>query len=308
MFEHQHDIEGEPADEAEARDRALGDIDWTVPAPGSTTSTFAAPSGDLAVVSLGDPRDPRVVLVPGVTGSKEDFVLMLPLLADAGYFVQAVDLAGQYESAPAGPASGRYEYDLFVGDLVAFLAHAGPAHLLGYSFAGTVAMLTLLRRPDLVRSLTLLATPPDPGDAFAGVRGLGPFSFLAPPRLIASLMIWGIRTNKNHVPPNRLAFVRHRFAFTSRRSVDDVIRLMKHTPDVRAAVSATPIPKLVAVGSHDLWPLHRHAAFAERIGARLSVYPTGHSPCETAPHQLVRDMLALFAEADQARASRSSAS
>jgi hypothetical protein len=28
------------------------------------------------------------------------------------------------------------------------------------------------------------------------------------------------------------------------------------------------------------------------------VYPTGHSPCETAPHQLVRDMQALFAETD----------
>lgn len=295
MFDHQQEVTGPPADEAERLDRALDDRDWTVPAPGSVASRFAAPSGDLAVVSLGDPSRPRVVLVPGVSGSKEDFVLMLPLLAEAGYFVQAFDLAGQYESAAAGPARGRrYDYDLFVGDLVAFLAAGQPAHLLGYSFAGTIAQLALVRRPDLVRSLTLLATPPEPGNGFRGVRGLGPFTFLAGGRLGAALMTWGIRTNKNHVPPLRLDFVRMRFDFTSRRSMEDIIRLMKRAPDVRAAVAAARVPKLVAVGSHDLWPTALHAALAERIGARLVVYPTGHSPCETAPHQLTRDMLALF--------------
>ena len=174
-----------------------------------------------------------------------------------------------------------------------------PAHVLGYSFAGTVAMLALARRPDLVRSLTLLATPPEPGNGFRGVRGFGPFSGLAGGRIGAALMIWGIRTNQNHVPPLRLEFVRMRFDYTSRRSVRDIIRLMKRAPDVRDEVAATPIPKLVAVGSHDLWPTELHARFAERIGARLVVFPTGHSPCETAPHQLVRDMLALFADAER---------
>lgn len=308
MFDHQHEVEGDPVDEAERLDRALVDIDWTVPARGAVASTFEAPSGGLAVTSLGDPRHPRVLLVPGVTGSKEDFVLMLPLFAEAGFFVQAIDMAGQYQSGAAGPEAGeRYDYDLFTRDLLALLEDGEPAHLLGYSFAGTIAMLALLERPDLVRSLTLLAAPPLAGDAFRGVRGLGPFAPFAPASLIARLMIWGIRTNKNHVPPKRLEFVRHRFAFTSRRSVADVIRLMQRTPDLAPAVNATPVPKLVAVGSHDLWPLELHARLAERIGARLAVYPTGHSPCETAPHQLTRDMLALFAEADQVKAPRSSA-
>ncbi|WP_309711320.1 alpha/beta hydrolase [Pseudolysinimonas sp.] len=295
MFDHYQEVSGEPVDEAERLDRALGDRDWTVPAPGSVASRFRAPSGDLAVVSLGDPTHPRVVLVPGVSGSKEDFVLMLPVLAKAGYFVQSFDLAGQYESGRAGPPRGkRYDYDLFVNDLVAFLDDGGPAHVLGYSFAGTVAKLVLVRRPDLVLSLTLLATPPEPGNGFRGVRGLGPYTFLAGGRIGAALMIWGIRTNKNHVPPQRLEFVRMRFDHTSRRSIEDIIRLMKRAPDVRDQVAATPVPKLVAVGSHDLWPTDLHAEFARRIGARLVVYPTGHSPCETAPHQLARDMIALF--------------
>jgi pimeloyl-ACP methyl ester carboxylesterase len=295
VFDHHQEVSGEPVDEAERLDRALEDRDWTVPAPGSVASFFAAPSGDLAVVSLGDPSHTRVVLVPGVSGSKEDFVLMLPVLAAAGYYVQTFDMAGQYESGAAGPPRGRhYDYDLFVDDLVAFLADGAPAHLLGYSFAGTIAQLVLVRRPDLVRSLTLLATPPEPGNGFRGVRGLGPFTFFAGGRVGAALMTWGIRTNKNHVPPQRLDFVRMRFDFTSRRSMEDIIRLMKRAPDVRDAVAASPVPKLVAVGSHDLWPTELHAALADRIGARLVVYPTGHSPCETAPHQLSRDMIALF--------------
>jgi pimeloyl-ACP methyl ester carboxylesterase len=89
-----------------------------------------------------------------------------------------------------------------------------------------------------------------------------------------------------------------RFDYTSRRSMEDIIRLMKRAPDLRDAVAASPVPKLVAVGSHDLWPTALHAEFAARIGARLVVYPTGHSPCETAPRQLSRDMLTLFASAN----------
>ncbi len=308
MFDHETEYVGEPADEAERLDRAQGDIDWTVPAVGAVASTFAAPSGALAVVSLGDPSHPRVLLVPGVSGSKEDFVLVAPVLAAAGYYVQSYDLAGQYESAAAGPApatrrrQGKYTYELFRDDMVALLESTehgtgGPAHLLGYSFAGTVAQLVTVERPELVRSLALLAAPPEPGNGFRGVRGLGPFTWMVGGRIGAALMTWGIVTNKNHVPPKRLEFVRMRFDYTSRRSMEHIIMLMKHAPDLRDRVRAVPIPKLVAVGEHDLWPSRLHAEFAERIGGTLAVYKTGHSPCETTPNALARDLLKLYASA-----------
>ncbi len=301
--------------EAARRDAEIPhDIDWTIPAVGSVASRFAAPSGDLAVVSLGDPMAPRVVLVPGVSGSKEDFTLVLPLLAAAGFFVQSFDLAGNYESAGAAPpdaADGTptpYSYELFADDLVAFLEDGAPAHLLGYSFAGTIAELVTVQRPDLVRSLTLLATPPEPGNGFRGVKILGPFTWMATGRVGAALMTWGIVTNKNKVPPSRLDFVRMRFEHTTRRSMEDIIRLMKRAPDLRPALREAPIPKLVAVGSHDLWPLRLHAELAERIGAELAVYETGHSPCETTPHQLAYDLLRLYAAADASGAPSSGAS
>lgn len=284
-------------DTALALDEALPDIDWTVPPEGAERGWTDAPSGRLATLSMGAADAPRVVLVPGVTGSKEDFALMLPLLAAAGYRAESYDMAGQYESAAAGPAGGgHYDHDLFVGDLLHVLGET-PAHVLGYSFAGTVSQLAYVRRPDLFRSLTLLSAPPQPGQGFRGVKRLGPITGLTTGRVGAALMIWGVRNNFTHVPPKRLEFVRHRFSLTRRSSVADIISLMKRAPDVRAELAAAGIPKLVAVGEHDLWPLDLHAGLAESIGARLAVYRTGHSPCETAPHQLVDDMLSLFAEA-----------
>jgi pimeloyl-ACP methyl ester carboxylesterase len=291
-------------DRAERLDANLADIDWSVLPAGSVRSRLQAPSGSLSMVSLGDARSPRVLLVPGVTGSKEDFTLMLPELATAGYYVQSSDLAGQYESAGAGPGNlvpprRRYDYELYVGDLIAVLeAGAHPAHVLGYSFAGIVAQLALRRRPELFASLSLLSTPPLPGQSLRGVARVGWLSGPAPARLGAALMIWGIKRNIVEVPPGRLRFVRHRFGLTKRRSVRDVVAMMKHAPDLRRVLAASPVPKLVAVGEHDLWPRRLHARFADEIGATLVVYPSGHSPCETAPHQLSRDLAALFADSD----------
>jgi pimeloyl-ACP methyl ester carboxylesterase len=285
-----------PVDEAVLLDAALPDLDWTAVPPGAARGWFDAPSGRLATLSMGDPSGQHVVLAPGVTGSKEDFVLMLPLLAAAGYFAIGYDLAGQYQSHDAGPPAGRrYDHALFVDDLLALLASApAPSHVLGYSFAGTVAQLAYVAQPSAFASLTLLSTPPVPGQVYLAMRRHGWASRISSSRLGAWILITGVRNNYTRVPPGRLQFVRDRFALTSVASVRDIIGLMRHTPDLRSELAAAAIPKLIAVGEHDLWPLAAHAAFAERIHARLAVYRTGHSPCETTPHQLVRDLLALF--------------
>lgn len=290
-------------DEAARRDAALGDVDWAAVPDGAVRGTFDAPSGPLATLSMGTPGNPRVLLVPGATGSKEDFVLMLPELAAAGYFVLSYDIAGQYDSAAAGPENlspprAHYDYDLFTNDLIAMLdAEEGAAHVVGYSFAAIVAQLAFTRRPDKFRSLTLLSCPPEPGQSFRGVQRIGRFSGRASPRVGAALMIWGIRINVVHVPPNRIRFVKHRFRFTRRSSVRDIFGLMQHAPDLRAALAAASLPKFVAVGEHDLWPLALHRRFAQSIGARIAVYRGGHSPSETSPYQMSRDLIALYGAA-----------
>ena len=253
--------------------------------------------------AMGAQTDPAIVLVPGAMGSKEDFSLMMPVLAAAGYYVISYDLAGQYESAAAGPEQltppqSHYEYDLFVNDFLAVLESlTGAVHVLGYSFAGIVSQIALARRPDLFRTLCLLSCPPVPGQSFRAVSRVGRFSPLINDKMHAGLIVWGIRRNFVGVPAARLDFIRHRFDYTRDESLLDIVRLMKRSPDLRQTLAAAPQPKLVAVGRADVWPQYLHAAFADSIGARFAAYGSGHGPCEDAPHQLSRDLLALYAVA-----------
>lgn len=292
------------ADEAEALDAALGETDWFRHPEGSRPGWFLAPSGSLALRTMGEETDPPVVLVPGVMGSKEDFSLMMPVLAAAGYYVLSYDMAGQYESAAAGPEQldppqSHYTYELFVNDLVAILESlGGAAHVLGYSFAGIVSQIAFAERPELFRSLCLLSCPPVPGQTFRTVSRVGRFSPLVNDKMHAGLIVWGIRRNFVHTPESRMKFIRHRFEYTRKQSLQDIMALMKHSPDLRGLLRDAPQPKLVAVGRADVWSLRLHQAFADSIRARFAVYGTGHAPCEDAPHQLSRDLLALYAAAE----------
>ncbi|UTT68015.1 alpha/beta hydrolase [Arthrobacter sp. DNA4] len=293
-------------DAAARLDAELGDVDWFVPPPGAVHCSIDVPSGQLAAMALGDPGDPGVVLVPGATGSKEDFSLMMPDLANAGYFTLSYDLAGQYQSAAAGPERlvpprKHYDYRLFVDDFLAVLETAtAPVHVVAYSFAGIIAQLAYVERPELFRSLTLLSCPPEPGHSFRGVSRIGRFSTWVNGRAVAALLIWGIRSGRvAHVPAGRQRFVDYRFRFTRRESVRDIYTLMQNVPDLRQRLAEAPLTKFVAVGEHDLWPLQLHRLFAQSIRARIGVYRGGHSPCETSPHELSRDLLALYAKAEE---------
>ncbi|GGI00211.1 alpha/beta fold hydrolase [Arthrobacter liuii] len=294
-------------DAAALLDAELGDVDWSVPPPGAVHFTIDAPSGKLAAMALGNPNDPCVLLVPGATGSKEDFSLMMPDLADAGYLALTYDLAGQYQSAGAGPENlvpprKHYDYRLFVDDFLAVMETAPtPVHVVAYSFAGIVAQLAYVERPGTFRSLTLLGCPPEPGQGFRGVNRIGRFSTWVNGRAGAALLIWGIRSGRVvHVPPGRQRFVNYRFRFTRRASVRDIYTLMQNVPDLRQKLAEAPLPKFVAVGEHDLWPLQLHRLFAQAIRARIGVYRGGHSPCETSPHEFSRDLMVLYAKGEEA--------
>lgn len=286
--------------EAARLDAALGPIDWSALPAASLRDTVSAPSGDLARVTLGPENGERVVLVPGATGSKEDFTLMLPLFAQAGYRVESFDMSGQYESGAAGPENldppqRRYTLELFADDLIAVLeAGPAPAHVLGYSYAAVVAQAVAAARPELFSTLTLLSPPPISGQALRGFKVLGPLSPFVSGRALGPVLIAALRWNVHRAPRDRAVFVRARFDRTRRSSVGDLLALLKQVPDLAEPLRVSGIPMLVAIGGHDLWPTSAHEAFAESLGARMLVLDTGHSPCETAPHQLTAAMLELI--------------
>lgn len=294
------EVATERASAAMRLDAALPPIDWSALPPGTEQDRVEVPSGRLARISLGPADGERVVLVPGITGSKEDFILMMPLFAAAGYRVEAFDMAGQYESAAAGPEhldppGDRYTLELFTDDLRAVIAsRTAPVHVLGYSFAGTVSATVAAAHPGLFRSLTLLSTPPVAGQSLRRFKKVGLLSDVFPGRSLGRPFIAALRYNVHGAPQDRAGFVRARLELTRASSVGDMLALMKRTPDYAEALRGSGIPMLVAAGTGDVWYDSAHRAFAERLGARALILPTGHSPCETAPHQLTEAMLALM--------------
>ncbi len=105
-------------------------------------------------------QGPLLVLLHGFTGSVDNWRPHFPALATR-YRLLAVDLLGHGRtSAPATPT--RYAMDAAAADLAALLARltSEPAHLLGYSMGGRLALYVALTYPAQVKSLYLESASP----------------------------------------------------------------------------------------------------------------------------------------------------
>ncbi|MFD1330601.1 alpha/beta fold hydrolase [Methylopila musalis] len=100
---------------------------------------------------------PTVVLLHGYGDSWRGFEPLLPAFAD-GFRVFALDQRGHGRTGDAG----TYAVADFADDAIAFLdaVASGPVHLVGHSLGSIVAQRVAERRPDLLRSLTLIGAAP----------------------------------------------------------------------------------------------------------------------------------------------------
>lgn len=96
------------------------------------------------------------VLVHGLGGSALNWTDLMGLLADR-LASRAPDLSGFGESPP--PDDGDYSIAAHARSIVALIEAdgRGPVHLFGNSLGGAVATVVAAARPDLVRTLTLVA-------------------------------------------------------------------------------------------------------------------------------------------------------
>jgi pimeloyl-ACP methyl ester carboxylesterase len=96
-----------------------------------------------------------VLMLPGFAGSIEELAFLRNVLVDAGLRVIAADLPGSGQSQPQ---PRTYTATYLQDDARLFLSlltelQAGPAHLVGFSDGGEVALLMAVLAPDAVSSL-----------------------------------------------------------------------------------------------------------------------------------------------------------
>jgi 3-oxoadipate enol-lactonase len=104
-----------------------------------------------------------LILIHGLGGSLRDWDAIAPSLAKH-HRVLRWDVRGFGESdKPAGP----YSPQLFARDLTGLCRAVGmtPAHVVGISMGGVIAQRLALDSPELVRSLTLMSTSSEVGEA-----------------------------------------------------------------------------------------------------------------------------------------------
>jgi pimeloyl-ACP methyl ester carboxylesterase len=122
---------------------------------------------ELCAEAFGDPGDPPVLLIGGMSGSMlwwdEEFCRML---ADGGRHVIRYDHRDTGRSVAYEPGRPEYTSDDLVADAVGVLdAHGiASAHVVGVSMGGALAQLVALDFPDRVASLVLISTSLAVGD------------------------------------------------------------------------------------------------------------------------------------------------
>ncbi len=100
------------------------------------------------------------LLVPGYTGSKEDFLAILDLLADDSRRVVAVDMRGQFETAGADEPGG-YAAAALGADILAIMHATGARHLVGHSYGGLIGREAVLAAAGAeFASFTLMSSGP----------------------------------------------------------------------------------------------------------------------------------------------------
>jgi len=277
--------------------------------------------GTFAALRAGpDPDGDRgtVLLVPGFTGSKEDFIAVLAPIGAAGFPVVAYDQRGQHGTAalsPGPPVEG-WCLEAYAHDLLAVSeAVGGPegedgvgsVHLLGHSFGGLVAREAVLEHGAAFRSLVLL----DSGPAHIGPHRDAQLLALADGLPTLGLgTVWGIMQALeveagNHPPedPEIAAFLEQRFLAHDPESLAAMARLLATEPDrtdelVQAlrAASGPGGRVLVAFGEDDdAWSPEIQQETASRLGVpAVSFAEAAHSPAAEAPGPTATTLVAFW--------------
>ncbi|MFE2496501.1 alpha/beta fold hydrolase [Streptomyces scopuliridis] len=262
-----------------------------VPPSCARARTLATSRGPFSVLDARPAGEPRgtALMLPGFTGSKEDFIALLEPLTDVGYRVVCVDGRGQYETEGPDTEDGYAQTELAADVLAQTEALGSPVHLLGHSLGGLIARAAVLLDPSPFVTLTLLSSGParvspvqrERAELLSGaLKGM------------TMQQVWEIMRSMD--PPEETAIdgedLRRRWLLTRPAQLIATARQLSGEPDrVDELAAVQPLPKHVMSGERDdTWPVPQLDEMAVRLGARRTVIegaqhsPNTDRPLETA--------------------------
>ncbi|WP_436493976.1 alpha/beta fold hydrolase [Actinokineospora sp. HUAS TT18] len=264
---------------------------------------LTGPYGPIAALRIAG-AGPIALLVPGCTGSKEDFAPILDPIADAGFEVVAIDLPGQLDS-PGPTDEAAYlpaPMGLVVAEVTGKLAADGrPVVLLGHSYGGLIARRAVLAGAPVV-GLTLLSS--GPGELPLGGRRT--VLDLAEPALrhhgVPATYDALEQLNANNpeymgLAIDHRAFLRHRFLRNTVASLVGMGNGLRTEPDLVGDLArylrSHHIGCLVTCGAEDdAWSPSAQRDMADRLEADFSMISGAvHSPAMENPTDLLATLL-----------------
>jgi pimeloyl-ACP methyl ester carboxylesterase len=263
-------------------------------------------------------RSPAL-LIPGFTGSKEDFIPVLQPLASAGRRVVAIDMRGQHESPGAADAGG-YTPAALAADVAAVadaIADGQGVHLAGHSLGGLIARQTALTQQAPLISLTLLSSGPGriTGQRAEMLRGMLAMMDAAGESGLEAVVeqIWrehlAPEAKAEGVPDRVIAFLHQRMMGNSPVGLMAMGRFLLACPDRTAELAGLGgLPVMVLYGEDDdAWPPEVQERMATRLGAhRVCIPGAGHSPPVEAPETTASALTAFWRRAEDGEHRRAS--
>lgn len=243
--------------------------------PGTQTQGYTEIGGHRTwFADSGGAGEPILMLHGGISDSE---MLVDPLKPALGehFRIVAFDRRGHGRTADT---EAPFHYDDMATESIAAIEKliAGPAHLVGWSDGGNVALLVALRRPDLVRSLVLIGA----NFSFDGNMPMGPGGGPGP----KTMMDRYAERSPDGGEHFAVVFEKSRAMWAAEPTL---------TPDDLRKITA---PALVLVGDDDLMTFaHTTALYESLPQGQLAVVPgTSHAVVMEKPDLvglLIRDFL-----------------
>jgi pimeloyl-ACP methyl ester carboxylesterase len=289
--------------------------------PGARRITLQTERGPFAAVEAMPATGVRercpALLVPGFTGSKEDFLPILRQLSAAGRRVVAIDTRGQYETQ-GSPDRDSYRLEALGADIAAVIAvilddpgetASRGLHLLGHSFGGLVVRETVLAKADGICSLTLMSAGPGQltGPARAVLAAvLEPLRGFARQQLAVQVRrLWefqlAAQARAEGTPQDIIDFLGRRMLLSNPDGLVATAEQLLDCPDRTDELAASAqVPILVLYGEYDdKWQTPVQEEMAERLHAeRVCIPGATHSPAVEAPETTASALNAFWHAAE----------